>query len=61
LTPAAVRAAAGERSVQETEEGVSADGGSADVALAADENLAVDDDAEPDEELLELPAIELED
>jgi DNA-directed RNA polymerase subunit beta len=61
LTPAAVRAAAGEQSAQETEEGAAVDGGAADVAVAADEALAVDDDVEPDEELLDLPTIELED
>ncbi len=60
LTPAAVRAAAGEQSAQEVEEGVVADGGAADVAVAADENLAVDA-VEADEELLDLPTIELED
>ena len=63
LTPAAVRAAAGEQSAQEAEEGVAVDGGAADVALAADESLAVDDDVEPepDEALLDVPSIELED
>ena len=58
LSPAAVRAAAAEPSVQELEEGAPAvDGSAGDVLLAADEDLDEEADVE---DLVDVPAIELE-
>jgi len=59
LSPAAVRAAAGELSAQEIEEGAAAVGEGGDVAVAADESL---DGVEADAELeVGLADVELDD